>query len=104
MQHCEQCGHQFAKGTVYKSFFRNYKPITCEKCGTVHEVTFKTRSKLFPIMFLPAYAVGFLLMMQLPFGWVTTFFIAMSALAIVEITTILLLPLMLKIYSQKTEQ
>ncbi|WP_096154899.1 MULTISPECIES: TIGR04104 family putative zinc finger protein [Bacillus] len=37
-QHCVDCKEPVTFKTKFKSVFFGYKPITCPKCGTVHEV------------------------------------------------------------------
>jgi len=44
IQKCLNCGKQFSWKEVQKSVLWWYKPIACQKCGTTHTVTMKTRS------------------------------------------------------------
>ncbi|WP_170132883.1 TIGR04104 family putative zinc finger protein [Saliterribacillus persicus] len=39
MQKCDKCNTPFSWSKIYKSFVLKYKPITCNKCGTEHNIT-----------------------------------------------------------------
>ncbi|WP_456270968.1 TIGR04104 family putative zinc finger protein [Bacillus sp. AK031] len=44
MQNCEQCNNQFSWGSIYRSLWGwMYKPIKCEKCGSLHNITLRGR-------------------------------------------------------------
>lgn len=43
MQKCQKCENQFTWKNVEKSLALGYKPITCERCHSIHHVGFWTR-------------------------------------------------------------
>jgi CXXC-20-CXXC protein len=43
IQKCEKCSNKFTWTEIEKSIIKNYTPITCSKCKTVHKVQYSSR-------------------------------------------------------------
>ena len=54
MQKCRKCIKPFSWGEIYRSFWGwMYKPIKCDKCGTVHHITIIGRLTFVSVTILP---------------------------------------------------
>ncbi len=60
LKKCENCGKQFKWKTIFTSLWRNYRPIECSECDTVHKITPLGRMTfvsmtMFPVVLLGSY-------------------------------------------------
>ncbi|OMC77757.1 TIGR04104 family putative zinc finger protein [Viridibacillus sp. FSL R5-0888] len=59
MQKCEKCNAHFSWSEIYKSFWRNYKPIKCNECDTTHKITIPSRLIFVSFTILPMLIFGY---------------------------------------------
>ena len=53
MKKCKKCSNKFKYKIIFKSFYKNYSPITCESCDTQYYVNFSTRIIFAILILLP---------------------------------------------------
>ncbi|WP_301107462.1 TIGR04104 family putative zinc finger protein [Sporosarcina sp.] len=58
MKKCENCGKQFDWKTTFTSLWRNYTPIACSECGTLHKITPLGRLTFVSMTMFPAVLFG----------------------------------------------
>ncbi|WP_430696971.1 TIGR04104 family putative zinc finger protein [Metabacillus mangrovi] len=61
LQKCGKCHAYFSWSKVYKSFWKNYEPITCNECGTAHRITILSRLIFVFFTILPMLTFGYFL-------------------------------------------
>lgn len=59
MQKCENCNIQFRWSEIYKSIWKSYKPIKCEKCDTTHKIIASSRWFFSFFSILPMLILGY---------------------------------------------
>lgn len=43
MQKCQECSKEFEWKRIVVSLIGGYKPMKCNRCGSVHDISFKSR-------------------------------------------------------------
>ncbi|MCA0987338.1 TIGR04104 family putative zinc finger protein [Guptibacillus algicola] len=98
MPQCHVCHNTFSWEAVQKAMFFAYRPIVCEECGTVNQVTFGSRILVAILSVVPIGLLGMFVTATSTLSTSTTIVVAI----LYAIGMLLALPYFVKYRSTKT--